>query len=137
MPETMNLPFFYKMGARGADRGQFLCSFHFSVSVRAIGIWHPFLRERERDEVRKWIEENVRAENRRRQNLSFFSAVAAKLVVTTLPLVTLPAKQKERLLLLPLSLSSFLPSFLRPSPNPISNFGFSSKFFRARNQSTD
>ena len=75
VPETMNLPDCYRWRARGvADSGQLLCSFPFSASaVRAIGIWHPFPREgeRERDEVRKWIEENVRAENRRQQNLSF------------------------------------------------------------------
>ena len=51
VPETMNLPNCYRWRARGvADRGQLLCSFHFSASaVRAIGIWHPFPREGERE----------------------------------------------------------------------------------------
>ena len=139
VPETMNLPNCYRWRARGvADRGQLLCSFHFSASaVRAIGIWHPFPREgeRERDEVRKWIEENVRAENRRQQNLSFSPLPPPLLLRQTSPpsrwLLFLLPKQKERLP------SSLLLSFLGPSPNPISNFGFSSKFFRARNQSTN
>ena len=91
--------------------------------VRCSRYWHlASVSEggRERDEVRKWIEENVRAENRRQQNLSFFLSSAAATAppppnFTAVALVTFPPKQKERLP------SSFFPSSVRlPIQFPIS-----------------
>ena len=69
-------------------------------------------RERERDEVRKWIEENVRAENRRQQNLSFSPlpprrSSSAKLHRRRLGYFSfLRSKRNASLLSLPLSLPS-------------------------------
>ena len=134
LPETMNLPIFYRIGARGPRTASLFFPF-FCVRSR---YWHLASfseRERERDEVRKWIEENVRAGNRRRQNLSSLPPPPppnSQLLRRCVAVGYFTCEAKGT----PPSLPSFHPFFPRPSPNPISNFGFS-KFFRARNQSTN
>ena len=123
MPETMNLPIFYRIGARGPRTASLFFPF-FCVRSR---YWHLASfseRERERERemrcgngLRKMSEQETADgktfllfRRRRRQTLN--SSAAA------LPLVTLPAKQKERL---PPSLPSILSSLVRlPIQFPIS-----------------